>query len=79
MNTTDELKAGGSGGKGKTTRIIVKLTQDGNTIIVNEDGTEKMTSTILQQPVHNPLATTASGSDDVTMAAVKSILQDAGM
>jgi len=56
-------------------RVVVRVTPEGDTIIVNEDGTE----TILQK-MRQGLAGAGTGtSDEITMAAVKSILQDAGM
>jgi len=76
--STDIVSHEDTGEETKPTRIVVKLTADGNTIIVNEDGTETLTNTILQHPIQGAMHSVASNSDDITMAAVKSILQDAG-
>lgn len=78
MNPAGLGKAMANSAESKPTRIVVKVTPEGNTIIVNEDGTETVTSTVLQHPIQGIIPAISGGSDDVTMAAVKSILQDAG-
>ncbi|XP_052263252.1 uncharacterized protein LOC127866613 isoform X2 [Dreissena polymorpha] len=54
------------------TRIMLRVTPEGNTLIVNEDGSETLARHAGQ------VISNMSSSDDVTLAAVKSILQDAG-
>ncbi|XP_052789672.1 uncharacterized protein LOC128224064 isoform X2 [Mya arenaria] len=59
----------------KPSCVVVRLTPDGHTVIVNEDGTETVARQAGQMISTNP---STSNSDSVTLAAVKSILQDAG-
>lgn len=55
------------------TTIFVRVTEDGQTIILREDGSQQGT---IQVEGGTEIVQTSRNSDDVTSAAVKSILQD---
>lgn len=59
------------------TTILVKLTEDGQTIIMQEDSINQATED-MQVGGETEVVSTVGNSDEVTNAAVKSILSDSG-